>query len=66
MVGLQIISEFLATQSKKGNTVSFIVFTHPSLGENTSFPETAKHFQHLKLKEITHLDAENYDGQCPQ
>ena len=53
MVGLQIISEFLATQSKNGNSVGFIVFIHPSLGENTSFPETAKDFQYLNLKEIT-------------
>ena len=50
----------------KMGTLRFIVFIHPSLGENTSFPEKAKDFLCLNLKEITHLDAKNYVGACFQ
>ena len=61
-----VCKSFLATQSENGNPVSVIVFIHPSLGENTSFPEKAKDFLYLNLKEITHLDAKTYVGACFQ
>lgn len=61
MVGSQIVSAFLATQSGNGNT-AVTLFSHiVHQKKNIYFPERTKHFQYLSLKEITYLDAEKYD-----